>query len=440
MKFSVITFGCQMNVADSNWLILSLQKRGFTLTLKEKEADFVLLNTCSVREKPEQKVYSEIGRFRKKWEQNPSFFVGVGGCVGQQIGEGFFERFPYVRLVFGTDGLYLVPDKIEELLNFPHKRISLLSFEDFYPEREKVFPEKADVSVFVNIMQGCDNFCAYCIVPFTRGRQKSRFKAEVLTECKTLVERGAKEITLLGQNVNSYGQDKYGDGTSFAQLLREVALIHGLKRLRFTTSHPKDLSLEVIRLFGELEVLCPHLHLPLQVGSDRILKIMGRKYTKKRYLDLIEKLRLARPDISFTTDLIVGFPGETEEDFKQTLEVLQIVEFENAYSFKYSDRPGTRAEKMENKVPEEVKQERLIRLQALQEKITQKKYKQVVGKEEEVLIETISKRQGGTNLHFRGRDLWNRVVNIESSRDIRRELVKVRITEAKKHSLVGEVR
>ncbi|MDQ7031137.1 MAG: tRNA (N6-isopentenyl adenosine(37)-C2)-methylthiotransferase MiaB [Desulfonauticus sp.] len=440
MKFSIITFGCQMNVADSNWLCLALRKRGYEFTSNPDEADFVLFNTCSVRQKPEQKVYSEVGRLRSIWRKNANFFVGIGGCVAQQVGMGFFERFPYVRLVFGTDGIYMVPDVIGQLIVYPQKKISLISFEEFYPEREKVFPEKAPASVFINIMQGCDNFCAYCIVPFTRGRQKSRTKDAVLSECIEFVERGAKEIVLLGQNVNSYGQDKFGDGTSFVELLKDVAKIKGLKRLRFTTSHPKDLSKELIYLFGELDVLCPHLHLPLQVGSNKILKKMGRKYTREKYLSLVEQLRKIRPDMAFSTDLIVGFPGETRDDFEQTLDMLRLIEFENAYSFKYSDRPGTRAEKMANKVPEPEKQERLVELQELQEKITQKKYMARVGEKEEILLENVKFDSKLENRTFRGRDLWNRVVNVQiDEQTLACELVHVKIVEAKKHSLLGKV-
>ncbi len=441
MKFWIITFGCQMNVADSSWLTLNLQKKGFELAKEEKEADFVLINTCSVREKPEQKVYSEIGRFRKKWEHNPGFFIGVGGCVAQQIGDGFFERFPFVRLVFGTDGLYLVPEQVEKLVNDSQKRVSLLSFEEFYPEREKVYPESSPPSVFVNIMQGCDNFCAYCIVPFTRGRQKSRSRKEILAECQELVQRGAREITLLGQNVNSYGQDKYGDGTTFFELLTEVANIEGLKRLRFTTSHPKDLSLEVIKAFQDLATLCPHLHLPLQAGSNKVLKAMGRKYTREDYLRLVELLRKYCPDIALTTDLIVGFPGEREEDFKQTLEMVEHIGFESSFSFKYSDRPGTRAEKMPDKIAEEVKQERLMRLQSLQETITERRYKEQEGKTTEVLIEDRSKKDLEGVISYRGRDPYNRVVNVLTSSDQvgPGSLVEVKIIEAKKHSLLGEV-
>ncbi|WP_457572072.1 tRNA (N6-isopentenyl adenosine(37)-C2)-methylthiotransferase MiaB [Desulfovulcanus sp.] len=440
MKFHIFTFGCQMNVCDSDWLCRSLTAMGFEQSTEE-EADLFLINTCSVREKPEQKIYSLLGRLVSYWKKNKDIFVGVGGCVAQQVGEKFFQRFPHVRLVFGTDGIAMVPQAISRLIREPDLRLSLLDFEDYYPERENHWPEKMPAQAYVNIMQGCDNFCAYCIVPYTRGRQKSRTSKAILDECRTLVNLGVKEITLLGQNVNSYGLDKFGDGVSFAELLYQVAAIDGLKRLRFTTSHPKDIADEVIKAFGDLPCLCPQLHLPLQSGSNRILKLMGRKYTREEYLNIVDGLRRVCPDIALTTDLIVGFPGETEEDFKQTLEMLELVHFENSFSFKYSDRPGVRAEKMQPKVLEEVKVRRLAVLQELQEKLTGASYAQRVGKVDEVLVEGPSKKQDKGMKFWRGRDLGGRVVNIPSSsdRDLTGELIRVKIVQAKKHSLMGEM-
>ncbi|WP_252381362.1 tRNA (N6-isopentenyl adenosine(37)-C2)-methylthiotransferase MiaB [Desulfovulcanus ferrireducens] len=439
MKFHIFTFGCQMNVCDSDWLCRSLTAMGFEQGAEE-EADLFLINTCSVREKPEQKIYSLLGRLTSYWKKNKDVFVGVGGCVAQQVGKKFFQRFPHVRLVFGTDGIAMVPQTILRLISEPELRVSLLDFEDYYPERENNWPEKMPAQAYVNIMQGCDNFCAYCIVPYTRGRQKSRSSKAILDECRTLVNLGVKEITLLGQNVNSYGLDKFGDGVSFAELLYQVAAIDGLKRLRFTTSHPKDIADEVIKAFGELSCLCPQLHLPLQSGSNRILKLMGRKYTREEYLDIVDKLRKVCPDIALTTDLIVGFPGETEEDFEQTLEMIELVRFENSFSFKYSDRPGVRAEKMQPKVLEEVKVRRLAVLQELQEKLTGESYAGRVGKIDEVLVEGLSKKQGKDMKFWRGRDSGGRVVNVpcSSDRDLTGEIVRVKIVEAKKHSLLGE--
>jgi len=290
-------------------------------------------------------------------------------------------------------------------------------------------------------MQGCDNFCAYCIVPFTRGRQKSRGSDAIAAECESLVRRGARELTLLGQNVNSYGQDSHGDGTTFASLLRRISAIPGLARLKFTTSHPKDIAPEVVAAFGELPNLSPQLHLPVQSGSDAMLKAMGRKYTRQRYLDIVGELRAACPHIALTTDIIVGFPGETQRDFEETLELMRLVRYESSFSFKYSDRPGVRAEKMDFKVPEEEKARRLAVLQDLQNRITSEELASQVGAEAEVLVEGTSRMQDGETLYWRGRDGGGRIVNFPSSiPDLTGKLIRVRITDAKKHSLTGETR
>jgi tRNA-2-methylthio-N6-dimethylallyladenosine synthase len=300
-------------------------------------------------------------------------------------------------------------------------------------------PDAGPAQAFVNIMQGCDNFCAYCIVPYTRGRQKSRTPEAVLAECEKRVEQGAREITLLGQNVNSFGLDAGGTGVGFAELLRRVAAIPGLLRLRFTTSHPKDIDPQVIRAFGELENLCPALHLPLQAGSDAVLRRMGRKYDRARYLAIVADLKAARPDMALTTDLIVGFPGETEDDFLQTLDMMEQVRFESSFSFRYSDRPGTAAARFRDKLPDEVGQERLLRLQSLQNGITKQSLKRLEGREAEVLLEGMSRRQDGGEAFWRGRDAGGRVVNVRvPGHDLAGRMVRVRLCEAKNHSLVGE--
>lgn len=440
MRFHILTFGCQMNVADSDWLTQALVSRGWT-PVDEPEAQVFVVTTCSVREKPEQKVYSLLGRLKGYADRNPEVFVAVGGCVAQQIGEEFWNRFPFVRLVFGTDGTAMVPQALERLAADPSLRVSLLDFLDHYPEREQPEGGAVGAQAFVNIMQGCDNFCAYCIVPFTRGRQKSRAADDVVAECASLVRRGARELTLLGQNVNSYGQDKHGDGTSFAALLRRISAIPGLVRLKFTTSHPKDIAPEVVAAFGELPNLCPHLHLPVQSGSDAVLKAMGRKYTRARYLEIVGELRRACPHIVLTTDIIVGFPGETNRDFEDTLELMREVRYESSFSFKYSDRPGVRAEKMDFKVPEEEKARRLAALQDLQNRITAEELAAVAGAEVDVLVEGPSKKQDGETLFWRGRDGGGRIVNFPSPLSgLTGRMVRVRIDAAKKHSLAGEMR
>ena len=440
MRFHILTFGCQMNVADSDWLSQALVSRGWTESA-EGDAQIFLVTTCSVREKPEQKVYSLLGRLKGYADRDPSVFVGVGGCVAQQIGEEFWNRFPFVRLVFGTDGTAMVPQALERLVEDPALRVSLLDFLDHYPEREQPEEGRVGAQAFVNIMQGCDNFCAYCIVPFTRGRQKSRSSDAIVAECESLVRRGARELTLLGQNVNSYGQDRHGDGTTFASLLRRISAIPGLARLKFTTSHPKDIAPEVVAAFGELPNLSPQLHLPVQSGSDAVLKAMGRKYTRQRYLDIVRDLRAACPHIALTTDIIVGFPGETQRDFEDTLELMRQVRYESSFSFKYSDRPGVRAEKMDFKVPEEEKARRLSVLQDLQNRITAEELESLVGAEVDVLVEGKSRMQDGEALFWRGRDGGGRIVNFPSPLPaLTGKMIRVRILAAKKHSLTGETR
>ncbi len=440
MRFHILTFGCQMNVADADWLRQVLEARGW-IQVREEEAQVFLVTTCSVRDKPEQKVYSLLGRLKAYADRDPSVFVGVGGCVAQQIGEDFWRRFPFVRLVFGTDGIAMVPDALDRLADDPEQRISLLDFLDHYPERDLAEASAVSAQAFVNIMQGCDNFCAYCIVPYTRGRQKSRGSDAVVAECASLVRRGARELTLLGQNVNSYGQDKHGDGTSFAGLLERIAAIPGLERLKFTTSHPKDIAPEVVAAFGRLTNLCPQLHLPFQSGSDAVLKAMGRRYTRARYLDIVRELRNVRPNIALTTDIIVGFPGETAQDFEDTLSLMREVRFVSSFSFKYSDRPGVRAEKMSLKIPEEEKARRLNVLQELQNRITEEELAAVVGTESLVLVEGQSKMQDAETLWWRGRDEGGRIVNFPCpDSDLTGSMVRVAILESKKHSLLGEIR
>ncbi len=444
--FHILTFGCQMNVHDSGWLGRALMARGWT-EAPEDEARALIVNTCSVREKPEQKVYSLVGRLAHHVERHPERFVAVGGCVAQQVGEGFFERFSCVRLVFGTDQTARVPEALDDLAEGRAERRAMLDFEDGFTLRGLHLPEEGPVShlpgqAFVNIMQGCDNFCAYCIVPYVRGRQKSRAAADVLAEVRALAGRGVREVTLLGQNVNSFGLDRHGDGTSFAQLLASVCAVDGVERVRFTTSHPKDLAPEVVRAFADLPQLCPALHLPLQAGSDRILAAMGRGYDLARYMGLVDALRDARPDIALTTDLIVGFPGEDEGDFLATLEAVRRVRYESSFSFMYSDRPGTRSVRLSPKVDHEEKLERLVRLQALQEELTDAAYAARVGLRSVVLLESESKRQDGDGaVSWRGRDEGGRVVNVTlplAAGDVAGRLLAVEITEAKKHSLRGE--
>ena len=440
--FHIMTFGCQMNVNDSDWLARTLIQRGFIQSPLE-EAGLVILNTCSVREKPEQKVYSALGRIARATRHNAKSFVALAGCVAQQLGEGVFDSFPQVRLVLGSDGLNFAPDAIERLRAEPDLRLCFTDFSDRYIERPLEITPKtrpAKPVAFVNIMQGCDNFCAYCIVPLTRGSPKSRSVAAVLAECRAWLEAGAKEITLLGQNVNAFGQDAAGTaGVGFAELLRRVAALPGLARLRFVTPHPKDVSRQLIRAFGELEPLCPRLHLPLQAGSDRVLARMGRKYDRAHYLELVRQLRAMRPDMAFSTDIIVGFPGEREEDFQDTLAIVEEVSFMSSFSFCYSDRPGTAAERLPDKLDAKAKLARLARLQALQEKLSSVWLQERVGDDSVLLLEGASRKASNKGEAWQGRDPYGVPVNIvlpSGSAGVG-DFMPVRITEAKKHSLLA---
>ena len=367
----------------------------------------------------------------------------VAGCVAQQLGESIFEKEGQVRLVAGSDGIGNAPQAIERLLENPAQRLSLLDFTSQYVEREATTePGVVNGAVaYANIMQGCDNFCAYCIVPFTRGRQKSRSSTAIIDECKALLDNGAREITLLGQNVNAFGQDKSGDGTSFAALLRKVAALPGLERLRYVTPHPKDMGPEDVAAFAELPQLCPRLHLPMQAGSDAVLARMKRRYDSAGFLDLVERLRTARPDLALSTDLIVGFPGESEQDFQDTLSMMRASNFMSSFSFCYSDRPGTRASLFPDKIPADVAQDRLLRLQALQDELGARWLQQRVGDETTLLIENRSPKAGlGPEPSWQGRDPYGAPVHVElpHGADHTGHMVRVRVSQAKKHSLMAQ--
>lgn len=438
--FHILTFGCQMNATDSQWLARALTKRGFTASPLD-EAAVVVVNTCSVREKPERKVYDALSRIRSKTAKVPGAFAVVAGCVAQQIGAAFFDKFDHVRLVVGGDSMPNAPEAIERLCREPNLRLDLTTFSETYRERDAALETVAPPSDFVNIMQGCDNFCAYCIVPYTRGPQKSRSPESVLADCTDLLTRGTKEITLLGQNVNAFGQDGRGgvpgDGTPFAKLLQDVSNLSGLRRLRFVTPHPKDFSAEVISLFGKLPNLCPRVHLPLQAGSDAVLKSMGRRYNSTRFLELTDALRKACPDVALSTDLIVGFPGETEQDFQHTLDMVRKVGFMSGYSFCYSDRPGTASAMLPNKISQEEKSERLTRLQALLDKQGELWLQGRVGTETELLLDGPSRKTDS----WRGKDPWGNTVNVHlpDHLGVVGNMVPVRIVAAGKHSLKGNL-
>ncbi|RTZ91999.1 MAG: tRNA (N6-isopentenyl adenosine(37)-C2)-methylthiotransferase MiaB [Deltaproteobacteria bacterium] len=429
MRFYIHTFGCQMNVNESQKVEALLREEGFEPATSPEGADIILINTCSVRKKPEQKVFSLVGRLKGKGR-----IIGVMGCVAQQYGERILEKEKAIDFVIGTQNLHRVPEVIGEVLKAGGRRAETgffspeVSLEIF--KAPLVTPR---VSAYVTIMQGCDRFCSYCIVPFVRGRERSRPSAEILREVQALADQGIKEIILLGQNVNRYGLDRDNDLT-FPQLLRKIDKIGGVTRVRFVTSHPASLDDKTIRLFGELETICEAIHLPFQSGSNRILKMMGRGYTREMYLDKIYKLRKVQPDIALAADVMVGFPGETEEDFQETLALMETVQFDNLFSFQFTPRPMTRAAEYPNQVPEEEKSRRLQTLQAVQSGITLKKNREQVGKIKEVLVERESKHPKGFMM---GRTRDNRVVNFEASPDLVGREVSVRILKGFQNSLLG---
>jgi len=435
-KVYIKTFGCQMNENDSEKILLLL-KDEYEPVSSPEEADLILINTCSVRKKPEHKVYSEAGRYKSLKKKKPELILGITGCVAQQEGENLIKKLPYVDLVLGTQGFYFIKSALRIHRETKKPVVFTELKEDFsFP---LILPEldlrKKRVTAFVSIMQGCDNFCTYCIVPYVRGREISRPPEDIIKEIEALVKIGVKEVTLLGQNVNSYGL-KNKNFPSFPELLRMVAQIEGIWRIRFTTSHPKDLSEELIKVIAEEPKICKHLHLPLQSGSNKILKKMNRKYTKEEYLAKVKKLRALVPEIAFTTDIIVGFPGEEEKDIQETIEVLKKVRYHEIFSFKYCDRPFAVASNFPEKIPEKEKERRLKIIHEVQERITQEIYESYIGKEVEILVEGTSKKDPSWLM---GRTSTNVIVNFTSPRlDLMGALVKVKITSAGKHSLKGE--
>ena len=425
-----------MNVYDSERIAQVLAARDYRQVDDPARADLILLNTCSVREKPEQKVYSALGRFQRLKKKNPKLIIGVGGCVAQQEGQGLLERVPFLDFVLGTKELRRIREILDDLEKSGVRGCAVNLDGRIDPYRGLPLspgPERA--TSFISIMQGCDNFCSFCIVPFVRGREVSRPSKELMEEIGVLSSQGVKEVTLLGQNVNSYGKQTPGE-PSFVELVEKIEKAPGIERVRFTTSHPKDLSSELIEAFGRLTKLCEHIHLPLQAGSNRILERMNRGYTREEYEEKVLNLRQTCPEISITTDIIVGFPGEEENDYQETLEMIRKIQFDDLFSFRYSDRPHTRASLFPNKVAGEVKQRRLSELQAVQKEITQRKNQAWEGREVEVLTEGPSKAKAEERT---GRTRTNRIVNFPGDSVPVGALVKVRVRHALAHCLKGEL-
>ncbi len=436
------TYGCQMNEHDTERMLRILEGYSYSETKDPGTADLVLINTCSVREKPEHKVYSALGRY--KWlKEKRGAIIGVAGCVAQQEGDRLLDRVPYLDMVIGTHAIPMLPQLLQRI-EASGERVCETSFDRDGEYLRAVLPQKPPVvgsirldkvKSYVTIMQGCDHFCSFCIVPYVRGREKSRSSQEIIEEVKHLAEMGVKEVCLLGQNVNGYGKG-LKEEISFSELLERINKIGGIERIRFTTSHPKDLSEELIQAFSNLPKLCEHIHLPFQSGSDRILKTMHRGYTKASYLEKIDRLKKVCPSIAVTGDVIVGFPGEEEEDFRQTLDLMEKVRFDDLFSFKYSPRKGTRAAQFQDKVEEKMKQDRLSILQEKQKGITVQKNQELEGRVEEVLVEGRSKQSAQD---VTGRTRSNKIINFGGDLSLVGKLIPVQITKAYPHSLRGDM-
>ncbi|NWK77362.1 tRNA (N6-isopentenyl adenosine(37)-C2)-methylthiotransferase MiaB [Aquitalea sp. LB_tupeE] len=436
-KVYIKTFGCQMNEYDSDKMVDVLgDAEGMIKTDNPEEADVILFNTCSVREKAQEKVFSDLGRIRPLKEARPDLIIGVGGCVASQEGDTIVKRAPYVDVVFGPQTLHRLPDMIRARQHSGAAQVDIS-----FPEIEKfdhIPPAKVDgAAAFVSIMEGCSKYCSFCVVPYTRGEEVSRPFEDVLTEIAGLTQQGVKEITLLGQNVNAYrGLMADGEIADFALLLEYVHEIPGVERLRFTTSHPREFTQRIIDCYGKLPKLVSHLHLPVQSGSDRILTAMKRGYTALEYKSIIRKLRALRPDLCLSSDFIVGFPGETEADFAQTLKLVKDLEFDFSYVFIYSARPGTPAANLTDDTPHS---EKVRRLEALNEVIEARGFainQSMVGSVQRVLVENISKKDPNM---LAARTANNRVVNFVGHPRLLKQMVDVVITEARPHSLAGEI-
>jgi tRNA-2-methylthio-N6-dimethylallyladenosine synthase len=430
------TFGCQMNVHDSEQMAVLLAGMGYTLTDNAQKADLILINGCSIREKAEQKAFSELGRLIKLKEQKPELIVGFAGCLAQHLGKKVYSRVRDVDLVFGTHNIHCLPEMIAACQQ-ERKKITRTDFSSKITSLN-IFapPPQGSISSFVSIMQGCDNYCTYCVVPYLRGPEMSRTPDDIMDEIKRLVQHGVKEVTLLGQNVNSYGR-KLNQDCNFVSLLQRINDIDGLERIRFTTSHPKDLSDDLMACFAEVPKLCEHIHLPVQSGSNRILQRMNRGYTAEEFLEKVKKLRHVCPHISITSDIIVGFPGETEEDYQATLDLMEQIRFDLLFSFKYSARTGTAAQKLTDDVPKDEKDRRLKDLQALQNKHTQEKHTALEGSVQEVLVEG---RSRNSEQDMMGRACSWKIVNFKGGPELVGKLVNVEITRGYLHSLRGKMK
>jgi tRNA-2-methylthio-N6-dimethylallyladenosine synthase len=435
-KFYIKTFGCQMNEYDSGRMADLLRaSENLVETDTPTDADVILLNTCSIREKAQEKVFSDLGRMRALKEARPEVIIGVGGCVASQEGRTIIQRAPYVDVVFGPQTLHRLPQLISDRRTSGRAQVDV-SFNEIEKFDHLPKPEATAGSAFVSIMEGCSKFCTYCVVPYTRGNEVSRPYDDVMSEVASLVAQGVAEITLLGQNVNGYcGATEDNDTVDLAFLLQAISAMDGVKRLRYTTSHPTEMTPRLIEAHATLPKLASYLHLPVQSGSDRILAAMKRGYTALEYKSIVRKLRAARPDIVLSSDFIVGFPGETERDFEATLKLIEDVGFDSCFSFVYSPRPGTPAAEMKDDIPQEVKEGRLLRLQALVTRHSEVLSNQLLGTVQTVLVERVSRKN---DQEMAGRLDNNRLVNFAGSPGMLGRFVEVKITEVYAYTLRGE--
>ena len=433
-NYHIITYGCQMNEHDSENIAGMLEALDYSHTPNPEEADVVVMNTCSVREHADKRFFGMLGQFKKQKKNNPNFIICICGCMPQQphIVEEIRKSFNWVDIVFGTQTIAEFPNLLMERIRTGKKQFSIIANNEEIPE-EKESKREFKHKALVNITYGCNNFCTYCIVPYTRGREKSRSLRAVKQEIIDLVNDGVKEVMLLGQNVNSF---RDADGNNFSALIRALDEVEGLERIRFMTSHPKDLSDELIACFGDCKKLCHNIHLPVQSGSDEVLRRMNRHYNRERYMEIVEKLRATCPDLSISTDIIVGFPGETEEDFLDTLSLVREVEYDSAFTFIYSPRVGTPAAKYDNQIPENIKHERFDRLVEEVNRCSAKKNSEYLGRIVDVMVDGPSKNDAGA---WSGRTDTFKLVNFTSEEPLTEgQMVSVRITETKTFSLDGK--
>lgn len=445
LKYTILTMGCQLNENDSEKLCGMLEKMGYTKTEKQNDADLVLFNTCCVRENAEDKLFGKLGELKRLKEQK-GIIIAIGGCMMQEkhITDKIKESYPFVDILFGTHTLHKFPEDLYKVIEEKRKLEDILDIDGKIYEG---LPIKRDskIKASVTIMNGCNNFCSYCIVPYVRGRERSRQPRDIIEEVKELAKEGYKEITLLGQNVNSYLRvereknipfEEYQGVNSFATLLRAINKIDGIERIRFISPHPKDFTDDVIEAIADCEKVCKLVHLPLQSGNTKVLKEMNRKYTKEQYLNLVEKMKNKIPNLTLSTDIIVGFPGETDEEFEDTLEVVEKVKFEQVYMFIYSRRVGTPGDKMQNQIPEDIKHKRFDKLKALVESQIEENNKKYIGTTQKILVEGESKNNSNM---LSGRTESNKVVIFEGSKELIDKIINIKIISQHMWYLKGEI-